>query len=184
MSTSPSCQRAHVCASSVVVQLGLVPCRALTARDARSFILKGHFGWTPAVLVAASWRYVPTHLRGTLSALYARGRPHWTYFDCSCFETDVVLIGPENTRYLWRFSDKRLDVSQETSISCLKSWGLSYIHVELWTVYQSGLTNLIYHGFLCTHEYSNFMINTWPKYSICEIVGFLFLCKIRLVLIE
>lgn len=37
---SLSHQRVLVCASSVVDQLGPVPCRVLTARAAKSFILK------------------------------------------------------------------------------------------------------------------------------------------------
>lgn len=72
-SISPSCQRVLVCASSVVVQLAPAPCRASTVRAARSFILKGPLGWTPAVSAAAWWKWGPTHLKNILLALCARG---------------------------------------------------------------------------------------------------------------
>lgn len=48
-----SCQRAHVCVSSAVVQLAPAPCRDLTAGAARCFTLKGPRGWTPAAWAAA-----------------------------------------------------------------------------------------------------------------------------------
>lgn len=69
-----SCQRAHVCVSSAVVQLVPAPCRDLTARAARSFILKGPWGWMPAAWDAVWWKWVSTRRKNISLALWDRGR--------------------------------------------------------------------------------------------------------------
>lgn len=68
------CQRAHACVSSAVVQLVPAPCRDLTARATRSFILKGPWGWTPAAWDAVWWKWVSTHHKNISLALWDRGR--------------------------------------------------------------------------------------------------------------
>lgn len=75
----PPCQRVHACAFSVAVPLAPAPFRASTARAAGSFILKGPWGWMPAVSAAAWWRWVPTHSKNISLALCARGRTAWIF---------------------------------------------------------------------------------------------------------
>lgn len=117
---SPSCQRAPACVSSVVVRLGPVPCRASTVRAARSFILKGPSGWTPAASAAAWWRWGPTHLRNILLAASARGTVwicfYWQFVTLRvlCF---IEQAGPNF--FIWRTQTEILKVChgpKQTSI--------------------------------------------------------------------
>lgn len=73
-------QRAPVCASSVAVQLGPVPCRALTVRGVRFFNSKSPSGSTPAASGAAWWRWEHIHLQTISLALYIRGTTIWIMF--------------------------------------------------------------------------------------------------------